>query len=192
MNEIDIASITKERKREIAKEYVDKQFDTMRRHGSLGEVTASEYNRIVDDIANLVVHDAQPEPDVPSKDGAPKPAWDLVHGGDKAYFVPAEPAPDEDHYDGHEPIIAEFQAAHPESDPYSHAYAQWVTHRLLEARAHLQEARTKALEEAAQVADGVRDITSMQGECAIVRFKTAELIGIRIRDLAAPKESEAP
>lgn len=49
-----------ERKREIASEYVNTQFHLMEKHGCLSAVTTSEYDRIVDAIAKLVIHEAAP------------------------------------------------------------------------------------------------------------------------------------
>jgi hypothetical protein len=49
-----------ERKRQIAEEYVNVQLHTMEKHGCLSAVTPREYERIVDNIAKLIVHEARP------------------------------------------------------------------------------------------------------------------------------------
>jgi hypothetical protein len=49
-----------ERKRQIAEEYVNVQLHTMEKHGCLSAVTPREYERMVDNIAKLIVHEARP------------------------------------------------------------------------------------------------------------------------------------
>lgn len=46
--------MSEEKKRQIAKEYIDRQLDTMRAHNSAPEISDEEYQGLISEAAELV------------------------------------------------------------------------------------------------------------------------------------------